>query len=326
MKPATMSVLLLAGMTIPFASHADEESTKNSATTTRSVKVVIESSSEKKKDDSVPKTSVKGRIVIVGPDGKRQEYDLNESLSSGFRININDVPQLQPQIHADDVEPRYLIGVLCKPADSLLRRHLKLADSGLLASHISEGLPAAKAGIQQDDILLAVGEQKLNIVQDLIKVVTSSEGNEITIELLRDGDRISVAVTPRKLSGKEVRDLLASLSILHQRNEGSHGNGMASIVSQIEDITGGTNSARVFLRSFGPGIRLNDAGGSQQTQQLLKLIHGVVERQDAHAAEAEAAELSDNDERTLRMLLRQIEQLRKQIANLKKHIEKADGE
>ncbi|MEO1979866.1 MAG: S1C family serine protease, partial [Fuerstiella sp.] len=167
MKPTTMSVLLFAGMTIPFVAFADEESNKETSNTTRSVEVIIQSSSEKK-DDSPPKTSVKGRIVIVGPDGKRQEYDLNESLSSGFRININDVPQLQPQIHADDVEPRYLIGVLCKPADSLLRRHLKLADSGLLASHISEGLPAAKAGIQQDDILLAVGEQKLNIVQDLI--------------------------------------------------------------------------------------------------------------------------------------------------------------
>ncbi len=315
MKPTTMSVLLFAGMTIPFVAFADEESNKETSNTTRSVEVIIQSSSEKK-DDSPPKTSVKGRIVITGPDGKRQEYDLSESLSDGFKINLNDIPHLHGQAHADDVEPRYLIGVMCEPADNLLRRHLKLSDSGLLASHVSEGLPAATAGIQQDDILLAVGEQKLNVVQDLIKVVTASEGNEITIELLRDGDRISVAVTPKKLTGEELRDVLASLAILHQHDADSHGDGITSILSQIEDITGGTTSPRVLLRSFGPGIRLDDTDGPQQRQQILKLIHGVVERQNSRAAEA--SESSDDDEQSLQVLRQQIEQLQKQIAKIKK--------
>ncbi|MCP4788328.1 MAG: PDZ domain-containing protein [Fuerstiella sp.] len=328
MKPTTTSVLLFAAMTIAFVAHADEQATKDNSTTTRSVEVIVESSSEKK-DDSAPKTSVKGRIVIVGPDGKRQEYDLGESLPEGFKINVNDFPFLSAHDHASDtasVEPRYLIGVMCKPADNLLRRHLKLADSGLLASHISEGLPAATAGIQQDDILLAVGEQKLSFVHDLIKVVSASEGKEITIELLRDGDRISVAVTPKKLTGKERKDVLASLAVLHQHTEGANGDAATSVVSQIEGITNGTESTRVFLRSFGPGIRLDTAGGPQTRQQLLELIHGVVKKQDLHAAEAEASEPSDDNERSLKILQQQIEQLRKQIARIKQQMENKKGE
>ena len=328
MKPTTMSVLLLAGLTITLVAHGDEKSTKDDSTTTRSVEVTVESSSEKK-NDSAPRTSVKGRIVIMGPDGKRQEYDLNESLPEGVRINVNGFPLLpghDPASGVDNIEPRYLIGVMCKPADNLLRRHLKLADSGLLASHISEGLPAAAAGIQRDDILLAVGEQKLSFVQDLIKVVTASEGKEITIELLRDGDRISVSVTPQKLTGEQLRDVLASLAVFHQQNPGANGNSTASVVSQIEDITDGAESARVFLRSFGPGIRLNAAGGPQTRQQLLELIHGVVKKQDSHAAEAAAGAPSDDDERSLKIVQQQIKQLRKQIADLEKQVGNTDEE
>ena len=322
-----MSLLLFAGMTTPLVAYTDEESTKETSKTAQSVEVTIESSSEKE-DDSAPKTSVKGRIVILGPDGKRQEFDLSESLSDGARLNINDVPHLLDHIDAEDAEPRYLIGVICTPAGDLLRRHLKLTDRGLLASQISEGLPAAEAGIQEGDILLAVGEQKLNFVQDLIKVVSDSAGKEITIELLRDGDRISVAVTPRKLAGKELRDVLLSHTDLWLQDPDSNEEGITSVLSQIEDITSDTESPRILLRRFGPGIRLDDEGGPQQRQQILKLIQNMVNKQDSHAAEVEVATeaLPDDNELSLKVLRQQIEQLRKQIRKLEKQIGNADAE
>jgi len=327
--PTTMSLLLFAGMTTPLVAHADEESTRESSKRSQSVEVTVESSSETK-DDSAPKNSVKGRIVIQGPDGKRQEYDLSESLSDGVRININDVPHLPGDVHVDDAEPRYLIGIICKPADDILRRHLKLADSGLLASHIPEGLPAATAGIQQDDILLAVGKQKLNFVQDLIKVVSESEGKEITIELLRDGDRISVAVTPRKLTGKELRKVLLSHTVLQPQDSDSNGEGITSALSQFEDITSGKESPRILLRSFGPGIRLDDMGGPQQRQQILKLIRNMVNKQDSHAAEvqpeATAEGSPEQNEVSLKVLRQQVEQLRKQMSAIEKQIENSDAE
>ena len=326
MKPTTFSVLLFAGMTIQVAAHADEEATKETKPTIQSVDVVVQSSSLKE-GDSAPKTAVKGRIVILGPDGKRQEYELSKTLPVP-----GDADDAAQATSIDQHEPRYLIGVVCEPADELLRRHLKLADRGLLASQVSDGLPAATAGILQGDILLAVQKQQLKSVQDLINVVSASEGTEITIELLRDGDRISVAVTPKKLTGEELREILAPLTFLKQQGAGSSSEGIAGILSQIEDMTGGKETPRMFLRSLGPGIRLETSDGPQQEQQLLDLINSMVKKQDSEAAEAnvevefDTDSLSDHKELSLKVLRQQVEQLRQQIDQIQKQIENMEVE
>ncbi len=335
MKLTTISILLFAGMSIPFVAHADEEPAKNGSKKTQTVQVLVQSSSEKK-DDAAPKITVKGQIVIVGPDGKRQEYDLSESLSDGVKINLGDVPHLHGYVHADGSEQRHMIGIRCEPASNLLRGHLKLTDQGLVASHVSEGLPAAEAGIQKDDILLTVGEQKLNSVPDLMNAVSVSEGKEVTVEVLRDGDRISVAVTPRKLTGKELKHVLAPVNFIPRHEAGSDGNEIAGVLSEIRHITGDKESPHVFLRRIGPGIRLGHSSGPHQEQQILHLIERMAEQHDSAASQADvdvdvevvagAKAEAKHHELTLKVLRQQVEQLQKQMVAIEKQLGNSDAE
>ncbi|MDG1895705.1 MAG: PDZ domain-containing protein [Fuerstiella sp.] len=338
MKPTTMSVLLFAGMSIPLVAHADEDPTKKTTTKNRTVKVLVQSSSEQK-DDAAPKTSVKGRIVIVGPDGERQEYDLGESLPDGLNVNLGDVPHQHAHAHTVGGEPRHMIGIMCEPAGRLLRRHLKLTDQGLLASNVAEGLPAAAAGIQQDDILLAVGEQKLNVVLDLVNVVSASEGKELTIELLRDGERISIGVIPRELTGAEMKQVLSPLTFLHRHSADTEKKEGAHVVSEIRHVAGDDFSPHVVLRRFGPGMRLDHSAGLHEGKHILHLIKRMAEEQDSDAdvevdiaanggaeAHGHAEASSVHHEITLKVLRAQVEQLRQQMATIEKQLEKADAE
>jgi len=340
MRPTTILVLLFAGMIVPLAAHADEEPiTKKSTKKTQTVEVHVQSSSEKK-DDAAPKTSVKGRIVIVGPDGKRQEYDLSESLPDDVKIKLGDVPHLHDHIHAEGAEQRHMIGLMCEPAGKLLRRHLKLDDQGLVASHVSEGLPAAAAGIQQGDILLAVGEQQLNQVQDLVKAVSASNGSEITVEVLHDGDRKSIAVTPRKLTGKELKNVLAPVKFIDRHDGGADGNETAGMFSEIRHIAGDKESPHVFLRRIGPGIRLDHSDGPHHEQQILHFIKRMAEKPDGDESQADAevevevvggAEAAVNTEAkhrefTLKVLRKQVEQLQEQMAAIEKQLGNSDAE
>lgn len=339
MRPTTMLVLLFAGMIIPLAAHADEEPLKKTTKKTQKVEVRVQSSSEQK-DDAAPKTSVKGQIVIVGPDGKRQVYDLSESLPDDVKLKLGDVRHLHDHVHTEDAEQRHMIGIMCEPAGKLLRRHLKLDEQGLVASHVSEGLPAAAAGIQQGDILLAVGEQQLNHVQDLVKAVSASEGREITVKVLHDGDRKSIAVTPRKLSGTELKHVLAPVNFIHRHDGGADGNEVAGVLSEIRHIAGDKESPHVFLRRIGPGIRLDHSAGPHQEQQILHFIKRMAEKHDGDepqadtevevevtgGAEATVKTESKHRELTLNVLRKQVEQLRKQMAAIEKQLENSDAE
>ncbi|MDG2128677.1 MAG: PDZ domain-containing protein [Fuerstiella sp.] len=334
MKLTIMSVLLFAGLAISSLSHAEDESVRKQTKKSQSVEVVVESTSEKT-DDSNARTSVKGRIVIEGPDGKRQEYDLGESLSGGVKINVDDLPQLHRHLQVGGADS-HMIGIMCEPASDLLRRHLKLLDQGLLASHVSEGLPAAAAGIRKDDILLSVGEQKLNHVPDLVKVVSGSEGNELTVDLLRDGERISVAVTPRKVTGEELTHMLKPLTLLHRHQAGEQGEGIAGVFSEIEQISGDKGTPHVFLRSFGPGMRLDDSAGPHERQHILHLIKRMAEKQNSAdpdadeesatgargktSAETKSDASSVDRELIMKVLKMQVEQLRSQVSAIEKQL------
>jgi hypothetical protein len=93
------------------------------------------------------------------------------------------------------------IGVLCRPADEVLRSHLKL-DHGLVVDRVVPTSPAAKAGIQQHDVLLSFGGHELKTVIELVDAVKAADGGETEIKLIREGQGLSIKVTPAKRPGE----------------------------------------------------------------------------------------------------------------------------
>lgn len=93
----------------------------------------------------------------------------------------------------------YWIGVGCEPVPAVLQAQLKLPEGeGLAVVTVAEGSPAAAAGIQVNDVLLAAGDQPLKSVADLVSAVDEAKEREINIKLLRAGETMTLTVRPAK--------------------------------------------------------------------------------------------------------------------------------
>lgn len=122
-----------------------------------------------------------GRIIQVAPD-------------EAVEANVEESEEAEQM-------PAYWIGLLGGPVSEELRAHLELpADQGILVREVVPESPAAKAGVQQFDILLRAGDDELAGMQDLVKhVAKAGEAEEpIKLDLIRHGRQETTEVTPEK--------------------------------------------------------------------------------------------------------------------------------
>jgi regulator of sigma E protease len=70
---------------------------------------------------------------------------------------------------------------------------------------LSPGMPAAKAGFQKGDLILTANGQPIHAVLTFHEIIRGSGGKPVTVELLRDGQKRTITVTPvyEKLDGPE---------------------------------------------------------------------------------------------------------------------------
>lgn len=120
---------------------------------------------------------------------------------------------------------RLMIGIHCIPADELLRAHLKLGENGMVVLDVVESGPASDAGILPHDIILKArlsdsvppdssddssssgsSEEDTSTTwpitdnDGLLRAVQSSNGRPIELTLLRNGDVVTLSVTPRHMA------------------------------------------------------------------------------------------------------------------------------
>jgi len=102
---------------------------------------------------------------------------------------------------------KYWIGVYAVPAEAALKSHLGLEEDCVIVRQVMEEGPAKKAGVQVHDVLLQLGDTSIGSVNDLMKAVDKSEGQEVSLSLIRGGKKkslkLSAEVRPEK--GVEIR-------------------------------------------------------------------------------------------------------------------------
>jgi regulator of sigma E protease len=59
-----------------------------------------------------------------------------------------------------------------------------------------KGQPAEAAGLQKDDAILRVDDKPVNSFEDIPTLLAAAPGPSVTLQILRDGQRLSVPVTP----------------------------------------------------------------------------------------------------------------------------------
>lgn len=109
--------------------------------------------------------------------------------SSVFGLNVVDPATL----------PKFVIGVSLTEVPDSLRAHIKLAaEASIMVGAVVPLSPAAKAGLQQYDILLKAGDQNLHQPKELQDLVDASEAKPLSITIQRQGEQMTLDVTPIK--------------------------------------------------------------------------------------------------------------------------------
>jgi membrane-associated protease RseP (regulator of RpoE activity) len=83
--------------------------------------------------------------------------------------------------------PEYWLGV-----------KLRIDDQGIIVQEVVPDSPAAKAGFAQNDLIVMVNDKKVADVFDVLQAVEAAKDKEMKVEITRDGQPKTIAVTPAK--------------------------------------------------------------------------------------------------------------------------------
>ena len=204
---------------------------------------------------------------------------------------------------------RYMIGVECEPVSDLLRHHLDLdAKIGLAIQNVIDDSAAHKAGLQEHDILVQLGDSPISSIGDVGKVLDKSEGAEIDVHFIRRGEKQTAKITP--IERKPINKRKFTLK---------HESGESNVDIDVEAITEG-------ILSVSPGLRFK---ANSQIKDALKQAISAQGTQGNHSAVLEEQLSSQQNQRTDNRIQRleelqkkQSQQLEQQIKELKQMIEK----
>lgn len=87
------------------------------------------------------------------------------------------------------------IGVGVMPLSKQLAEHFGV-EGGLMINEVREGSAAAKAGLKAGDIIVEADGKALKGDFDLIRTVNGKKEGDVTLQIVRDGKRQTISVTP----------------------------------------------------------------------------------------------------------------------------------
>ncbi|MFS0705621.1 S1C family serine protease, partial [Cellulomonas sp. 179-A 9B4 NHS] len=115
------------------------------------------------------------------------------SIGLGFAIPVNLTKNVASQIIEDGQAEHAFLGVTMTDgtatADGVTRR-------GAVVQTVQEGSPAAEAGVQPDDVIVAIGDDPVGGAESLTAFVRSlSSGDDVTLTVVRGGATTELDVT-----------------------------------------------------------------------------------------------------------------------------------
>jgi serine protease Do len=168
------------------------------------------------------------------------ETNVNSGLN--FAIPSNILQKAIKQLRIFGKMRRGWIGVSVELLEADVAESLGLAKvRGVTVTKVTVGSPGAKAGIQQGDIILAIGESPINDEAQLSKIVANSPiGKVIPIRIRRDAQEITLSI----MVGYREDNVELSDAFLEQGMDGIRGKDIYSAGLSLADVS--TELKRAF--------------------------------------------------------------------------------
>lgn len=140
-----------------------------------------------------PLVNIRGEIVGIN------NFIFSQSGGSqgiGFAIPSNAVRRVVDDILRPGGAARPMLGVVLRPLDDSMAARLGLPDSGgALVDAVGPDSPAARAGIRPGDLIVRFNSREIRDFSELRRRVSQSKvGEELAVEILRDGKKMSLQV------------------------------------------------------------------------------------------------------------------------------------
>ncbi|HEX6904596.1 MAG TPA: Do family serine endopeptidase [Thermoanaerobaculia bacterium] len=156
----------------------------------------------------------------------------------GFAVPVNTLKEILPQLRDKGRVSRGYLGIGINNLTYAQAQAWGLPSTdGALVQNVEDGTPAAQAGIQHGDVILAVDGRKIKTTRDLINYV-SNKGPDasVTLDVWRDGKTVQREVRLRERPDEEQQEAAV------RRPE--PGRGIEWLGIQYQDLTGSNRSAR----------------------------------------------------------------------------------
>ncbi len=174
----------------------------------------------------------------------------------GFAIPINSVRSLIEQIIEKGFLTKPYIGVTISTVTAEIQSYGLPA--GASVQSVTEGAPAAQAGLQVNDIITSANGQEITSSQDLVNFVSACEpGDKLELTVYRSGETITVTVTVGETVKSALNNNQQQQQQQQQQQEQEEGNGF----SFPFPFGFGNGSGNGFGYGYGDGTQPED--GSQ---------------------------------------------------------------
>jgi S1-C subfamily serine protease len=142
-----------------------------------------------------PLLDATGRVIGVNSQIKTESGDSNAGV--GFAVPVETIKQVVPQIQSGRKVERAFLGVSNATTDN---------QSGATVTGVVPGGPAQKAGIRQDDKIVAIDNRPISSSDDVSAAVAAHRpGQQARVTVIRGGNRRTLTVTlgtrPEKAGG-----------------------------------------------------------------------------------------------------------------------------
>ncbi len=114
----------------------------------------------------------------------------------GFAIPVNMAKNIQKQLQENGRVTRGWLGVVIQDVNEDLAQSFDLDKAeGILVAEVADNSPAAKAGLQQGDVILSLNGTQLEDVANLRnRIAMIQPKTKVTLQLIRDGRKKSIDV------------------------------------------------------------------------------------------------------------------------------------